>query len=100
MPNVKKVYDTYKDRGFDVIGVSLDNEKSELQDYLEKKDIPWRQVFSGAVWGDPVVQQYKVTGVPEPWLIAKDGTLISTDARGAALEHLVSESLKDTPMNQ
>lgn len=100
MPNVKRVYDTYKDRGFDVIGVSLDNEKSELQDYLEKKDIPWRQIFSGEVWEDSVVQQYKVTGVPEPWLIAKDGTLVSTDARGTALEHLVSESLKGTPMNQ
>ena len=46
------------------------------------------------------MQQYGIGGVPEPWLIARDGTLISTDARGALLEHLVSEALKGTPTNQ
>ena len=100
MPNIKRVYDTYKDEGFDVIGVSLDADELEVRDYLKKMDIPWRQIFSGKVWDDPVVQQYNVTGAPEPWLIARDGTLISTDARDAALEYLVIEALKDKPKNQ
>ena len=96
MPNVKSVYDTYKDQGFDVIGVTLDTDKVELRDYIKNNDIQWRQICSGKVWeDDPLAQQYKVTGVPEQWLIAKDGTLISTDAREAALEYLVSEALKD-----
>lgn len=97
MPNVKSVYDTYKDNGFDVVGITLDTDKAELRHYIQNNDIQWRQICSGEVWeDDPLAQQYKVTGVPQPWLIAKDGTLISTDARGAALEHLVSESLKGT----
>ena len=100
MPNLKKVYDTYKDEGFDVIGINLDPDEAELRDYVKKKDIPWRQVFCKQGWDDPIVQQYNVTGVPEPWLIAKDGTLISTDAREAALEYLVIEALKDKPENQ
>ena len=47
MPNVRKVYDAYKDMGFDVIGVSLDTDESELRQYLEVCNIPWRQIFSG-----------------------------------------------------
>ena len=100
MPNVKRIYDIYKDQGFNVIGVSLDNEESELQGYLKQKDISWRQIFDLARGENSLMQQYGIGGVPEPWLIARDGTLISTDARGALLEHLVSEALKGTPTNQ
>lgn len=101
MPNVKSVYDTYKDQGFDVIGVTLNTHKAELRGYIKNNDIQWRQICSGKVWeDDPLAQQYKVTGVPEQWLIAKDGTLISTDAREVALEYLVSEALKGTPEGQ
>ena len=101
MPNLRKVYDTYKHEGFDVIGVTLDTDETELRNYIKENDIQWRQICSGAAWGDdPLAQQYKITGVPEPWLIARDGTLISTDARGALLEHLVSEALKDKSKDQ
>ena len=101
MPNLKKVYDTYKDEGFDVIGVTLGTDEAELRNYIKENDIQWRQICSGEASGnDPLAQQYEITGVPEPWLIARDGTLISTDARGALLEHLVSEALKDKSKDQ
>ena len=101
MPNVKRVYNTYKDQGFDVIGVSLNTDEAELWDYVKENDIQWRQICSGEAWEeDPLAQQYKITSVPEPWLIAKDGTLISTDAREAALEYLVIEALKNKPENR
>ena len=50
-PNVKKVYDTYKDKGFDIIGISLDNDEKMLRDHLKKHEIPWRQVYSGKKMG-------------------------------------------------
>ena len=53
MPNVKKVYDTYKDEGFDIIGISLDTDENRLRDYLKENEIPWRQVFSGKGWQSP-----------------------------------------------
>ena len=101
MPNLKKVYATYKNQGFDIIGVSLDDEEAALRDYLKENDIQWRQICSDAVWkDDPLAQQYEITGVPEPWLIARDGTLISHKARGEDLERLVIEALKDKSTNQ
>ena len=96
MPNLKKVYATYKDQGFDIIGVSLDDEESELRDYIKKNNIQWRQIYSGERWeGDPLALQYKIRGVPEQWLIDRDGKLITHKARGEDLERLVMEALKD-----
>jgi len=101
MPNLKRVYDTYKDQGFDIIGVNLADTEKELRDYIRVNDIQWRQIFSGKAWGDdPLAQQYNITGVPEQWLIDRDGTLISHRARGEKLEQLVVEALKSKSTNQ
>ena len=94
MPNVKKVYDTYKDKGFDIIGISLDTDEERLRNYLKENEIPWRQVFSGEGWNSPVSQQYGIRAIPAPWLIDKEGKLISHQARGEALENMVVEALK------
>ena len=95
MPNVRKVYDAYKDMGFDVIGVSLDTDESELRQYLEVCNIPWRQIFSGEGWQSPLVKQYGIHGVPSAWLIDREGKLISYQARGTTLWQLVAEAAKD-----
>lgn len=94
-PNMKKVYDTYKDKGFDIIGISLDNDEANLREYLKEKNITWRQVFSGKGWDSPVARQYGIYSIPNMWLIDKDGKLISNNARGKQLESLVVEALKD-----
>lgn len=93
-PNVKKVYDTYKDKGFDIIGISLDNDEKMLRDHLKAHEIPWRQVYSGKRWDSPIPQQYGIRDIPVGWLIDRDGTLISQQASGFLLEHLVSEAVK------
>ena len=101
MPNLKKVYDTYKDSGFDIIGASLDTDTAELRDYIKENDVQWRQIYSGERWeDDPLAQQYEITGVPEQWLIDRDGKLISHKARGDGLESLLVEALKDKTTNQ
>ncbi len=101
MPNLKRVYATYKDQGFDIIGVSLDDKESALRDYIKENDIQWRQIYSGERWeNDPLAQQFKITGVPEQWLIDRDGKLITHKARGEKLEGLVVEALKDKAENE
>ena len=92
MPNVKKVYDAYKDKGFDVIGVSFDNNEAELRQYLEVCNIPWRQIFDGQ--DGPLKKQYGIGGIPSPWLIDREGKLISCNARGTTLWQLVAEAVE------
>ena len=100
MPNVKRVYNTYRDRGFDIIGVSLDTDEARLRNYLKKNNIRWRQIFSGQKWRSPLAQRHHIRSIPAPWLISRDGTLISRKARGVKLEQLVVEALKDKTENE
>ena len=107
--NVKKIYDTYKDRGFEVIGVSLDTDETKLRNYLKENDIPWRQIFSGLERQDPLVKQYDVKSIPARWLIGRDGTLIAHEARHKLisregrepdLERLVAAAVADNSKNR
>ena len=93
MPNVKKVYDAYKDVGFDVIGVNLDTDEADLHEFLKVCDLPWRQIFGGQ--DSPLKKLYRVRGIPSPWLMDKEGKVISYQARGAALKKLVAEAVKE-----
>ena len=95
IPNIKKVYNTYKDAGFDIIGVSLDREESKLRDYIRENEIRWRQIFSGKGWDSPVSRQYGIKTIPAPWLIDREGRLISHQARDMALGRLVAEAVKE-----
>ena len=79
--NVKEIYNTYKDRGFDIIGISLDTDETKLRNYLKENDISWRQIFSGLERQDPLVKQSDVKSIPARWLIGRDGTLIAHEAR-------------------
>ncbi len=92
MPNMKKVYDAYKDVGFDVIGVNIDADEADLHEFLKMCDLPWRQIFGGQ--DSPLKKLYRVRGVPSPWLMDKAGNVISYQARGAALKTLVAEAVK------
>ena len=108
--DIKKVYDTYKDAGFDIIGVCLDNEAaimrrgwvtqpdhtseetSPLRNYITVNGIQWRQIVDAAA--DSLLQQYDVAGTPEMWLIDREGKLITHKAKAENLEMLVAEAVK------
>ena len=96
--DIKKVYDTYKDAGFDIIGVCLDSEEAimrsytMLRNYIKVNGIQWRQIFDAAAYS--LLQQYDIAGVPELWLIDREGKLITHKASAENLEMLVAEAVK------
>lgn len=92
MPNVKKIYDTHKDRGFVVIGISLDNDASEVRDFLKECELPWRQICDGQ--DGTLKKLFQIRGIPSLWLIDREGKVISYKTRGAELRILVDETVK------
>ena len=94
MPDIKQIYDTYKDERFDIIGVNLDDEEVILQNYVKANDIPWRQIFDQGAGEDSLALQYGIGDIPEMWLIDREGRLITHKARGADLERLVAAAVK------
>ena len=85
-PNVLKNYNRYHDRGFEVVGISLDSDKAKLENYVKSKKVPWVNLFqSGAGWKHPMAQRYGVNAIPTVFLVNREGNVVSLRARGAEL---------------
>lgn len=91
IPHVREVYEKYKEKGFDVIGISLDTNKSRLEEYLKKNEIPWPQYFDGKGWNNEIAVRYGVKGIPAAYLIGRDGVLITKKARAEVLDKTMEE---------
>jgi len=91
LPNIKKVYEKYHDKGIEIISISLDDKKSNWTKAIEKHQIPWLHVSSLKGWKCPVAKLYNVTGVPAMYLLDAEGRIVSDNARGEALETEVSK---------
>lgn len=89
IPNVKKYYDLYHDRGFDVVSISLDRSREDLDKYLAENPLPWPVVFEDSKGNEgfdqPMAVHYGVTGIPMLILLDRDGKVVSEKARGPML---------------
>jgi peroxiredoxin/TolA-binding protein len=93
LPNVKALYRKYKDRGFAVLGVSLDEDRSALKGVLREEQMEWPQLCDGKGWRSPIAQQYGVTAIPRTVLLDRQGVIRYVDVRGDALDQGVAELL-------
>ena len=102
----------YDDRGFEVVGISLENArlvpkdtpaqtaaklekaKKVLTDFTAANDMPWPQYFDGKWWKNDISPQYALNGIPAMFLLDQNGLLVSTDARGEKLEQDVKRLLR------
>ena len=94
VPTLKRVYDTYHAKGFEIIGISLDVNKDELLDFTKKKGMVWPQYFDGKQWNNEISFRFGINGVPTEWLVDKKGVLRETNAR-SNLDQLVEQLLKE-----
>ena len=95
IPRIKAVYEKYHAQGFDVIGVSLDEDAAVLREFIKEQEIPWRQILDGDGFGGAFAKRYGIRSIPAPFLIDRVGKVISVKARGRLLEELVSSEIDD-----
>ena len=93
MPHLKELYAKYRDKGVEFVGISLDNSRKDLTDYLEQEKIKWVITYTGLGWSDPTVKHYGIDGIPAMWVVGKDGNVISDNAR-AELEAVIEKALQ------
>jgi thiol-disulfide isomerase/thioredoxin len=92
LPNVKKLYAKYHDRGFDVVGISLDRSKEAVTKFQEKEKLPWISLFD-ADEGNSLAEYYGVLFIPLPILLDREGRVLSMSARGQELAGLLEKHL-------
>ncbi|RYX86405.1 redoxin domain-containing protein [bacterium] len=93
LPNVLKNYKTYHPKGMEIIGVSLDNDKKALTDFLKTRDLKYTNLYDGKGWGNVDAKNYGVRGVPFTLLIGKDGKIAAVNPRGEKLEPALIKAL-------
>lgn len=112
IPTIVAAYEKYHAKGFEVIGVTLENAslkpddtpeqtaaklaaaKKKMQDFAAARAMPWPQHFDGQYWKNEYAVKFGIQSIPAMFLIDQEGRLASTEARGAALEREVRRLLK------
>jgi peroxiredoxin len=93
-PNVVKTYNTYKAKGFTVLGVSLDQDKSKWLEAIKKDGLTWTHVSDLKYWNNEVAVQFGIQSIPANFLLDPKGVIIGRDLRGEDLNRILSANIK------
>ena len=94
MPNVKACYEAYKDKGFQVVGISYDYEQQAWEKGVQDLGITWPQLSDLKGWNNLSSNLFNIKSIPATILYGPDGKVIATDLRGEQLAEKLKELLK------
>ncbi len=101
LPNVKQNYDLYHAKGFEIVGISLDENPEQLAAFLKEQQIAWPTLFPANPeergWNNPLARYYGITGIPAVFLVNQEGKVVSLNARGEELGELLAKLLGPAP---
>ena len=92
-PNMVALYNDYKDKGLNILGVSLDDRRAPWLQAIEKDNLPWTHVSSLDGWKCKVLKQYNIETVPTILILDENNRIIGKDLRAEALRAFISEHL-------
>ncbi|MFN0066188.1 MAG: TlpA family protein disulfide reductase [Limisphaerales bacterium] len=95
LPNLLKAYERLHPKGFEIVGISFDQDKEALLEFLKKENMSWPQFFDGKGWGNQFGRRFGINGIPAMWLVDKKGILRDLNARDdleARVEKLLAEN--------
>jgi thiol-disulfide isomerase/thioredoxin len=90
-PNVRAVYQKYKDQGFEILGVSLDRDAVAWKKAIADDQLPWKHISDLKGWQSSHAALYSVSSIPQTLLIDRDGKLIVRNLRGEGLKTKLAE---------
>lgn len=95
-PNVVKVFNKYRDKGFHIIGISLDRpgQKEKWMKAIHDDGLAWTQLSDLQFWNNEVAKQYGIRAIPQNLLLDPEGRIIAKNVRGDELEAKVGEAIE------
>lgn len=93
-PNVVAAYKKFNKKGFEIFGVSLDENKAKWIDAIHQDKLTWKQVSDLKGWGNEVAKMYGVNSIPHSILLDKEGTIVAKNLRGDELHKKIAEVLE------
>ncbi len=95
---IKRIAETYRDRGLEVVGVSLDRDQDALENFVKKEKLNYVQVFDKEK-AQAILKSYGMWGIPSVFLVDKNGALNALNLRGDHTEAAVKALLTDGPVS-
>ena len=99
IPNMKKNLEEYGDKGFAIVGINMDRNRTAFEKCVEDKEISWVNLFSEkegeSGWDAPMARHYGISGIPTAILVDKEGNVVSLRARGRELDKLLASLFED-----
>jgi thiol-disulfide isomerase/thioredoxin len=92
VPELVAIYEKFKDQGFTIVGISLDEDKGALEKFTTENKMTWPQFFDGKGWENEMAKRFKIQTVPTMWLLDREGKLIDANPRGR-LEQAVAAAV-------
>lgn len=86
VPAVVEAYGKFKDKGFEIVGISLDSDKAALEEFTTKNKMTWPQYFDGKGWENEMAKRFGIQSVPTMWLLDREGKLADPAPRGRLME--------------
>ncbi|MFT3844030.1 MAG: TlpA disulfide reductase family protein [Lacibacter sp.] len=93
-PNVVAAYNKYRDKNFTVFGVSLDRDRNAWINAIATDGLSWTHVSDLKFWGNEAAKLYKISAIPQNFLVGPDGTIIGKNLRGEELQARLEEIFK------
>jgi thiol-disulfide isomerase/thioredoxin len=95
MPNVIEVYKKYNPKGFEIVGISLDQSREKLNQYVKANKMPWPQYYDGKYWNNDIAVQYGIKSIPATILVDRAGKIRYKSLRGKQLENAVAQLVNE-----
>lgn len=96
LPAVKELYNTWHTQNFDVVGISLDEDRQRWTDAIKKHDLPWGQASDLKGWKNAVAMLYDIRAIPQYILVDPAGKIIANSNDIAPIKQQLEKSLKQT----
>ena len=93
LPNLKALLERYRDKGLEVVAVSLDSDAAKLKATLADKGMWWPSLFDGQGWGNAIAGQFNVKAIPQALLIGRDGVIVRREYRATSFEDDIKKLL-------
>jgi thiol-disulfide isomerase/thioredoxin len=94
-PNVVATYQKLHAKGFEIVGISLDQEKPAMEAAMKQHGMTWAQYFDGKGWENKISSEFGIQSIPAAWLLDKKGMLRENGLRGEALSAGVEKLLAE-----
>jgi thiol-disulfide isomerase/thioredoxin len=94
LPTVTAAYDKYRAKGFEIVGISLDDNRAALDAFVKDNKMAWPQFFDGQGWKNKLAQQYGINSIPATFLLDREGRIVAKNLRGEQLDQELSKLLK------